>query len=206
MPEESPPIDRLAPYNARGYQFTRDWFLSRVPVWESIIKPRLLGSDAQNPRAINGIEIGSYEGLSATWILENLFANPASRLHCVDIWRNAEVQARFNANMNNTGRGVQVIPHKEPAVDAVRRSLVIGERFNFAYIDGDHTAKAVMQDASLLWPQMRKGGIMVFDDYGWTPPQGVLPPSQGIDAFLDAFAGEYNLLHKQWQVIIRKSV
>jgi predicted O-methyltransferase YrrM len=108
--------------------------------------------------------------------------------------------------MNNTGRGLQAIPYKATAIDGIRRMLVNGETFNLVYLDADHEAKAVITQASLVWPMLRKGGILVFDDYGWQAPQGKQGPAVGVNAFLTMFAGDYNLLHTGWQVIIRKSV
>jgi predicted O-methyltransferase YrrM len=36
---------------------------------------------------------------------------------------------------------------------------------DFAFIDGDHSAKQVHLDAKLLLPKMKPNGIILFDDY-----------------------------------------
>jgi len=41
--------------------------------------------------------------------------------------------------------------------------------FDFIYIDGDHSTKAVLEDFTLSFPLLKPNGIMVFDDYNWTP-------------------------------------
>lgn len=46
---------------------------------------------------------------------------------------------------------------------------------------------------------------MIFDDYVWSDPK--FPgedPRLGIDAFLSSIAGEFEKLHQQYQLIIRK--
>jgi len=39
--------------------------------------------------------------------------------------------------------------------------------FDLAFIDGSHVARDVLTDALLLWPYIKPGGYMVFDDYEW---------------------------------------
>jgi len=56
------------------------------------------------------------------------------------------------------------------------------------------------------WLILLHGGLLIFDDYVW---QTELPshdrPQMAIDTFSRASTTEYELLHKQYQVIVRKS-
>jgi hypothetical protein len=46
---------------------------------------------------------------------------------------------------------------------------------------------------------------MCVDDYGWDTYVGTLNhPKQGIDAFLACYEGQYELLHKDYQVFLRR--
>lgn len=64
----------------------------------------------------------------------------------------------------------------------------------------------VLEDAILSFRLLKKDGILIFDDYGWTVyPQLQFNPKMGIDAFLDCFIGQYNLLLKEYQVVIQKT-
>lgn len=47
-----------------------------------------------------------------------------------------------------------------------------GEFFCFVYVDPD-TYQTVKAAIEFFWPRMVPGGMMVFDDYGWTPCAGV---------------------------------
>jgi predicted O-methyltransferase YrrM len=38
-------------------------------------------------------------------------------------------------------------------------------KFDFIYIDGDHTAKGTISDAIRAFSLLKEGGIMIFDDY-----------------------------------------
>jgi hypothetical protein len=204
LTQEEQPKLRLVPYKQRGFDFTQDWFLNHVALWSEHILPAL------KDRPVTCLEIGSYEGLSATWMSENIMGHQDSTLHCCDIWPNAGIKARFMHNINTAGHGVQVTAHHGKAFETVRRLGAQGLMCDFIYIDGDHQAKAALQDAAMCWPMLKRGGIMAFDDYPWVFPEdfpgreGKIPPQPGIDAFLLCWEGEYELLVKGWQVIVRK--
>lgn len=83
------------------------------------------------------------------------------------------------------------------------------ESYDFIYIDGDHHAASVLEDAVLSFPLLKKGGIMIFDDYRWgeqleTTPERLNIPKPAIDAFLDIYADKIKVLLKDYQVIIEK--
>lgn len=82
------------------YKFTKDWFGWAPPVWEQLI-PML----PEGKRSF--LEIGSFEGRSAVWIIENMM-NPGDWIDCVDTWEGGEehseedmdaVEARFDHNI-----------------------------------------------------------------------------------------------------------
>jgi hypothetical protein len=77
--------------------------------------------------------------------------------------------------------------------------------FDAAYLDGSHIAADVLEDAVLTWRLLKPGGVLIFDDYRWDLYRdSVRSPGPGIDAFLAGFAGQYDVLHKDYQVILRK--
>jgi hypothetical protein len=64
----------------------------------------------------------------------------------------------------------------------------------------------VLTDAVLAWPLLHYGGIMVFDDYLWGDPRLPLGrPKIAIDAFMNIFGGEINVMHISYQVVIKKT-
>ncbi len=81
------------------YKFTKDWFNWAPQVWEQLI-PML-------PERRAFLEIGSFEGRSAVWIIENMM-NPGDWIDCVDTWEGGEehgeedmfsVEAAFDHNI-----------------------------------------------------------------------------------------------------------
>jgi predicted O-methyltransferase YrrM len=79
------------------------------------------------------------------------------------------------------------------------------QSFDFIYIDGDHTANTVLSDAVLSWELLKVGGIMAFDDYEWTHPDGdTFAPRVAIDAFLNVFNPYIKIINRGWQIWIRR--
>lgn len=194
MPAPTPPPN--AQFSPGWSSFSEDWFSHRIPQWEEFIQPVLKGKPAR------WLELGSYEGRSALWTLENILTNSEARLICVDIWTNPEVSARFDANIMGSPHAAKVTKIRSRCFEALRQ--VTGP-FDCVYVDADHQAKAALQDAAMVWPLITKGGFLIWDDYLWKQPDPTkLPPKPGIDAFLELWKGEFTVVHHGYQVIIRK--
>ncbi|KAF8813371.1 hypothetical protein BYT27DRAFT_7250908 [Phlegmacium glaucopus] len=60
-------------------------------------------------------------------------------------------------------------------------------------------------DAELAWQLTRSGGLFIF---GWEkePASSMHHPSRGINAPTTLHEGQFELLHKEYQVILRKTV
>src|SRR4051794_6724341 len=147
------------------YVFNTDWFSQHIPYWKRILH------DFKNQK-INVLEVGSYEGRSSTWILDELFKNPASRLVVIDSFErllpDIDNEKNFLENLKKTGKEDQVEIIKSNSWDALfelnREKRIM---FDFIYIDASHIACDVLSDAILSWTLLKEGGIMIFDDYGF---------------------------------------
>lgn len=201
------------------YQFTKDWFHWAPQVWEQLI-PMLPDGEtfgsAEKP-VRHFLEVGSFEGRSAVWIMENMMQDGDS-LTCIDTWAGGEehgaedmraVEGRFEHNIQvakgKLGRR-NVRTWKCDSVISLAEELQYARgMYHFVYIDGSHTAKDVLTDACMAWPLLKKGGIVVFDDYLWGDPRDVLHrPKVAIDAFCNIFAEEVDIVHMGYQLIVRK--
>ena len=159
------------------------------------------------------LEIGSYEGASTCWLLENCLGGSDCTITCIDSWEGGEehsdknmeaVYERFLANVKEFENKVEI--SKGYSFD---RLVSIQDRksyYDFIYIDGGHTAKDVIGDAVLAFPLLKSGGTMAFDDYVWcygNKPNADVP-KHAIDLFLEAYASEIVVMHKEQQVWIKK--
>jgi tetratricopeptide (TPR) repeat protein len=177
-----------------GYQFTQDWFSHNTLTWEQHLQPLLHRDD------LHALEIGSYQGMSACWLLDRILTHPSARLTCID----PNFQAEFAANIAKTGASHKVTRLVGNSHDLL--SHLNPNTYDVIYIDGCHLADHVYLDAVLCWPLLKAGGIAIFDDYEWQDPNYPgQDPKLGIDKFLIEFHDPLEILHKAYQVIIRKA-
>jgi hypothetical protein len=216
-PDEAPAPELFGHVDIRADQFhtqvlergtfTQDWFTSRIPLWEPFVEP-LAGTAARV------LEIGSYEGLSACYLLWRL---PDSTLTCVDTFTgsierpephrdSSSLERVFDQNVAlvDASRVTKVVNRSHPVLLALAEE---GRRFDFVYVDGSHLGLDVIVDAALAWKLLDNRGVLVFDDYGSSGlgQDRLLTPRAAIDAFLMLIDGKYELLHKSYQVAIRKA-
>ncbi|HAX81217.1 MAG TPA: class I SAM-dependent methyltransferase [Actinobacteria bacterium] len=184
--------------------FSQDWFSPHIPHLS-----RLLAGLRGVP-GLSFLEIGSFEGRSTVWFLQQVLTGAGSTITCIDTFRGSaehsgldvgwdDLQGTFRRNVDSFGSRVRVI-EGESAV--VLRGMPRQEAFDLVYVDGSHQATDVLEDGVLSWPLLKVGGIMVFDDYLWRMMES--RPGPAIDAFLAVYADRYDLLHKEYQVAVRK--
>jgi len=161
------------------------------------------------PKVETALEIGCFEGLTTNYICDNLLKE-GGRVICVDPLTdeylpghkdNAMFVGQYERFIRNTaGRPVELIRKK--SMDAFNQLKDIS--FGLIYIDGDHTEEGVFQDATIYFSRLLTqsqggGGYMLFDDYGQSEET-----ARGIDRFLQNQKGNYDLLVKDYQVLIRR--
>ena len=99
---------------------------------------------------------------------------------------------------------------KARSVDVLASLLgVSAGTFDVAYVDGSHAARDVIGDGVMCWELLRRGGVMVFDDYRWDRVMGdAVPPKRcprmAVDAFLGMFEDELVVLDRGYQVVVQK--
>jgi predicted O-methyltransferase YrrM len=189
-----------------NYIFTVDWFSYNIPIWTHYLNSF---KDRQNLRFL---EIGSFQGRSTVWLLENILTNESSVITCIDTFEGSIEHTLhfqndiknlfdiFSHNISKFKNKVNIIKNKSQ--DALKK---INEQYDFIYVDGDHKASSVIEDAILSFPLLKKGGIMIFDDYLWFQMKKFIDnPKVAIDAFLEIYADKIIILYKNHQVIIEK--
>jgi predicted O-methyltransferase YrrM len=188
--------------------FSEDWFTPHIPSWEKVLR-ELEG------RGARVLEIGSYEGLSACYLLWRL---PDARLTCIDTFTGAHDYSAYGIET----RGLeQRFDTNVALVDASRVVKLVGdsrdmllrllgeerEPFDVIYVDGSHLALDVIVDAALSWQVLAKGGLLIFDDYGGDTgdPDPLRRVRTAVDAFLALVATHSQLVLRDRQVIVRKT-
>ena len=195
-------------------EFTVHWFDPHVPHIERALAP------FRGRPGVRMLEIGSYEGRSTVWFLENIVTGEGSHLTAVDIWKGsaendpAEMERVWQRFQHNTaafasaGRLRVVVSPSQAFLAktlAGQDDSAPVERFHIIYVDGSHAAPDVLSDAVLSWALLEPGGVLIFDDYLWTGFTTEQDrPRFAIDSFLACFLRQYDELHRGHQVIVRK--
>lgn len=164
--------------------FTVDWFTKYAPQW---LERMSYFKDVQT----HALEIGSYEGRSACWILDNILIHPLSDIICVDVWDGTDktlgkktVRAK-QTFLNNTKFYKDKIDVIElDSLRALTGLIVDKESFDLIFIDGDHEGYSALTDLVLSWPLLKVGGWLVFDDYQWEHEALTTYPKDAWDAFV----------------------
>ena len=150
------------------------------------------------------LELGSLEGRSALWFVENLLTHPQSHLTCVDIFWHPATERRFDNNLAEPVARGQVRKVKESSHAWLARQQ--GAQFDLIYVDASHTARDVLLDALLCWRLLRPGGLLLFDDYLWNLQDPVLErPQLAVDLLLEARLEGMQVLHRGYQVLVTRS-
>jgi predicted O-methyltransferase YrrM len=149
------------------------------------------------------LEVGSFEGRSAIWFLDNVLTHPTATITCVDPFIGPGAEAQFDHNMRVSGHAAKVTKIKGRS-EVVLLDLKPAS-YDAIYIDGSHLAVNVLMDAALSWTLLKRGGVLIFDDYLWRPERPAWNrPQLAIDLFLSMVGTDAVVLHKTHQAIVRK--
>lgn len=189
------------------------WFDGQEGVWRRVLLPIIQARKAEAGGAVSVLELGSWEGASAAWLLTHCCdASASARVTCVDHFDKLRTSAgvqradKFSHNTRLTGLWPRVELVVDFTVAALSRLLAERREWDLVYVDASHEAADTLLDAMLAWKGLRRGGVLVFDDYMWPehPDDSPLHPKPGIDAFMRVHAHEFDVVHAGYQVMLRK--
>lgn len=202
----------------KHYEYTENWFtidgLSEI-------------SELNSNNELHFLEIGSFEGKSTIWFLDNFLQNSKSSITCIDPWLNysqgndslnsygdsespwkfgkTKVKERFLKNIVESGYCDKVKIIQELSDKALPQLISQHNKYDLIFIDGNHVAPYVLMDSVMSWPMLKVGGYIVFDDYIWGSGNNVtLRPKKSIDSFCEIFADYTEEIYSNHRKIIRR--
>jgi len=193
--------------------FTHDWFSTNVNALLDLLDTYFPSYEKE---PIEMLEIGSFEGLSSCWFLNNILTHTHSKLTCVDTFTGSiehealelnRLHTTFLSNITNTGFVGKVGVEVGLSSDILPKLKVASKFFDLIYVNGSHIAFDVLSDAVMSFYLLKSGGIMIFDDYLWPGNTDVsFVPKPGIDAFINIFYTQIDILPngRNYQIQIRK--
>jgi len=188
-------------------KISTDWFSGKIPFWLWAFDEFSL----RNKRDLKALEIGSWEGFSAHFLLDQL---PTAHLTCVDTWSwpghdeiagtsTKVVEENFDFNMSSFNTRLKKF--RGTSIEYFARHNE-GE-FDFIYVDGGHHVDDVLIDALKCFQMLKNGGIIIFDDYHWKDSSGVMEnTAAAINSFLKLKKNKYSIERIYSQLILRKTV
>ncbi|NET09431.1 MAG: tetratricopeptide repeat protein [Symploca sp. SIO2B6] len=181
----------------KDYQFTQDHFSHQLPIWKKHLQ------HLTNQENINALQIGSDQGLTTCWLLDNILSHSSAQLTCLD----QQFSPEFRINIGRSGVADSKILPLEGEVSDLLNTLE-EQSYNLVFIEDPlKQAKLMQQAAQLSWLFVQAGGVVIFPSYSWKSPKSSEQLiKQGIDQFLDSVAGQFEILHRGYQLIIRKNI
>lgn len=180
-PAENQSVTDILPYFiGNSYRLPTNWY-------------QILKIDSYNTRPINYLEIGTFYGANVLVAEKTYAAHEGSKLYCIDPWEDyseypeykgqqATTYDTFMKNVRLSGKQGKINIRR--GYSNIEVPKFQDEFFDIIYIDGNHEPEYVLEDAVLSFRKLKKGGVMIFDDYGWGGPDMT---QKGIDAFLSGY-------------------
>ena len=167
--------------------------------WRHLLFERARWTPDQ-PRTV--VEVGSYEGSSAWWIMNNLLQSPESRLFCIDVWTGDDGEALFSsfkANLAELANANQVEVIRDWSQNALRDLIRRQVKADLLYIDGGHDAPTVLRDLVTGFDLVKVGGLVICDDYLWNDARWggnrtLGRPKIALDAFTTIYADKLRMV------------
>lgn len=163
-------------------------------------------------RPIKYLEIGTFYGANILSVAESYGLHNDSKLYCIDPWEDYEeykqykneqpnIYNAFLQNIEKSGCKNKIVVNRGYSNKEVIKFE--DEFFDIIYIDGNHEPEYALEDAVLSFRKLKKGGVMIFDDYD---PSNHQLTYRGIDSFLYGFDKRITVLGlERCQLYIRKN-
>ena len=180
----------------KDYFFSVDIFSYRIDLWT-----QLLASLKEQPG--KALEVGSYQGMSSCWLLDNILTHPQSSLTCID----RQFDAKFKENISKTGAESRV----EFQAGKIHQQMENCTAASFDLVNLQDRCRLIdhsEQNARLAWKLVKSGGFVIFSYYGWRNPNNPEQnPKVGIDRFLTTVKDKWQPIHLSppaFQLVVRK--
>lgn len=160
-------------------------------------------------KPVVGLELGTWMGESAEWMLANIFTHPASLYVGVDTFEGSEEHHLAGIDCsgiyNDAKERLARFGSRSQLIKSFSHKHGWTVPLDFCYIDAAHDAINVLRDSVLHFEYLKVGGIMLWDDYEWAVmPHTIDRPKIAVDAFVECYGRKLEIIGKGWQLAARK--
>jgi len=153
----------------------------------------IISVDDFKDKPINYLEIGAHYGANIISVAKSYGTHNDTKLYCIDPWEDypeyeeyiteqPSIYDSFLKNIEEHGVKDKVIISR--GYSHINIHKFPDEFFDMIYIDANHEPDYVLEDAVVSFRKLKKGGILIFDDYGYAGPDHT---KKGIDGFLSGY-------------------
>jgi len=192
-------IDEKIYKNFKSIDITKKWFSNNL---------YFLSKNLSSLKIENLLEIGSYEGRSAIFFA-NIFKE--SKLFCVDTWSGSDeheninfksIEDNFDHNVKFLIKNQSLSKFKMTSDNFFNQNT---KKFDFVYVDGDHSKDQVLKDLKNSWSFLNSNGFLLVDDYMWWYYKDLKNnPAFAINNFIKDYSNQIKKMIIWHQVLIQK--
>jgi SAM-dependent methyltransferase len=200
----------------KKYKFTETWFDPMIPAWTEIFDSR------KETKIKSVLEIGSYEGRATVFLCSNVL-DPKTKYDIVDTFGGSIEESGMSGTADRLSNNdfiyenfmhnisfhtdIDFDIHRGMSQNILPTLVEANKKYDLIYIDASHEADDTFIDAYYAHKMLNKGGLLIFDDFGWKDPNRPHPlhsPELGIRMFFNMYENDYQLIGQGYQVYAEK--
>ena len=155
------------------------------------------------------VEIGSWQGRSTIFLATAAKESGNGDFYAIDHFKGNigkedsyavggsldNLKDNFNQNISNFG--LSNVVHLLDMTNTEASKHVKDKTIRLLFVDGDHTKNGVRKDIELFFPKLKKGSIVIFDDYF----EGFPGLIEAIDELFEGYSFERVFYHEHTLVV-----
>ena len=189
----------------KQYKFTTNWFTHKIPLLARIL------DEFKGKPGVTYLEIGTFEGRSALWLLENILTSRASKLVIIDAFEENTYKT-FISNINLSGEADKFKILSGLSIEKIKE--LPSNSIDLAYIDGSGKGIVMLSDLVNTWNLLKINGIMICSRYALDASlraalelQPNEPgPYEAIDTFVKLYKPYINMLAFEENLVIFRKI
>lgn len=188
------------------YRYTNDWFCRNINISMKLLQ-RLYNVDNE----LHILEIGTHEGRSAIWMLDNLCYHPNSTFTSIDPYLAEDITSpvsnqtyeNFLHNISLCLNKIKFVQYKDLSCNILPTLLEEKRLYDIIYIDGSHLMEDVLYDLKMSDSLLKSGGVILLDDIGYERKNS--GPMGAVIKFLSENSS-YKIILQEYQWMIQKAI
>ena len=190
-----------------SYRYTNNWFDRNINISMKMLQQ--LYKTNNDYKKVDILEIGTHEGRSTIWMLDNLCCHPNSTFTSIDPYFPEDVTSPVNSvtyqnflhNISLCSSKSKFVQYKDLSSNILPKLLNESKVYDIIYIDGSHLMEDVLYDLRMSDVLVKNGGVILLDDIGYEKKDS--GPFGAVTRFLNENKS-YDIILQEYQWMIQK--